>query len=205
MVHDDPSPDVLPRLEKAEQLKLDGHHQEALVILEELLFEDPENVAALEEVADNELSLEHYPRAETAAKQALALDPSSYTAEYILGFLRSRKEEWKEAVAHLRKANLLKSNNPEILRCLGWALFCSGERAQGVVTLERSLNLESDSTLTLCDLGIAYLELRNFAKSRALFLRALDLDPQNQRARECIKALERLRSAVATTEEKSVR
>lgn len=205
MAPDTPSPDVLPRLEKAEQMKIGGRHKEALAILEELLFEDPENVAALEEVADNELSLDHFGRAETAARQAIALDAGSYTGEYILGFLRSRTEEWKEAVAHLRKANLLKSNNPEILRCLGWALFRGGERAQGIVTLERSLNLENDSTLTLCDLGIAYLELRNFAKSRALFLRALDLDPGNQRARECIKALERLRAAVATAGQKAAR
>jgi len=189
-------------LEKAEQMKLSCRHEEALIILEELLFEDPENVAALEEVADNELSLNRYGRAETAAKQAIALDKDSYTGEYIMGFLRSRTEDWTEAVLHLRRANLLKSNNPEILRCLGWALFNTGERAQGIVTLERSLNLEDDSTLTLCDLGIAYLELRNFAKSHALFLRALDLDPENTRARECIKALERLRAALTTVQEK---
>ncbi|MDD4319746.1 MAG: tetratricopeptide repeat protein [Candidatus Peribacteraceae bacterium] len=197
MVHDDPPSDVLQRLETAEQLKLDGKHVEALVILEQLLFEDPENIAALEEVADNELSLHHYERAETAAKQAVALDRDSYTGYYILGFLRSHAEQWPEAVVHLRRSNALKPNNPEILRCLGWALFSDGERAQGVVTLERALNLESDNTLILCDLGIAYLQLRNFAKSKSLFLRALDLDPGNLRARECIQALERLRSMLS--------
>lgn len=201
MVHDDSSSDVLLRLEKAEQLKLDGKHVEALVILEELLFEDPENVAALEEVADNELSLNRYDRAEVAAKQAIALDANSYTGYYIIGFLRSRTEQWAEAIVHLRRANALKSNNPEILRCLGWALFSEGERAQGVVTLERSLNLDAENTLTLCDLGIAYLQLRNFTKSKTLFLRALDLDPQNLRARECIQALERLRSMLSKEHE----
>lgn len=203
MVPDDPSADVLERLEKAERLKLDGKHDDALTILEELLFEDPENVSALEEVADNELSLMHYDRAETAAKQAIALDRESYTGFYILGFLRSREERWKEATEQLQRANRLKSNNPEILRCLGWALFHAGERAQGVVTLERALNLDSESTLALCDLGIAYLEVRNFAKSQALFLRALDLDPGNLRARECIQALERLRGMVASQQEKA--
>jgi tetratricopeptide (TPR) repeat protein len=205
MVHDDPSPDVLERLEKAEQLKLDGMHLEALAILEDLLIEDPENVSALEEVADNELSLNHYDRAEAAAKQAIALDRDSYTGYYILGFLRSRTEQWEEAVVHLRRSNALKSNNPEILRCLGWALFSVGERAQGVVTLERSLNLDNESTLTLCDLGIAYLQLRNFSKSKSLFLRALDLDPGNLRARECIEALERLRATLSQAQQKAAK
>ncbi len=196
MIHDDPSPDVLERLEKAEQLKLAGKHREALAILEELLLEDPENISALEEVADNELSLGEYVRAETAASQAIALDADSYTGYYILGFLRSRTEEWTDAIRHLRKANSLKPNNAEILRCLGWALFSHGERAQGIVTLERALNLDSDSPLTLCDLGVAYLQVQNFSKARVLFQRALDIDPHNARAKECMAAVERLSNLV---------
>ena len=192
MAHDEPSPETLERLERAEQLKLDGKYRDALGLLEELLLEDPENVSALEEVADNELSLGEYRRAEAAATQAFALDTGSYTGHYIVGFLRSRTEQWTDAVTHLRKANQLKSNNAEILRCLGWALFHAGQRAQGIVTLERALNLDSDSALTLCDLGVAYLEVQNFIKSRTLLEHALDLDPGNVRAKECIAAVERL-------------
>jgi Flp pilus assembly protein TadD len=184
-------PDVLERLEHAEQLKLSGKHHEALVILEELLLEDPTNVSALEEIADNELSLERFDRAENAAKQAVDMDPSSYTGHYILGFVRSSERKWDLAHQHLKEANRLKPNNPEILRCLGWVLFNMGQRPQGVVTLERALNLDNDSTLTLCDLGVAYLDLKNFSKAKALFLRALDLDPQNPRAKECIAAVDR--------------
>lgn len=161
-------------------------------MLETILLTDPENVAALEEIADNELSLGHYDRAEAAAERATALDAESYTAEYILGFLRSREAQWKQAIAHLRSSNQYKPNNAEILRCLGWALFNGGDHAQGVVTLERALNLDPESTLTLCDLGVAYLEMKQYTKARALFERALDLDPQSPRARECLQAVERL-------------
>jgi Flp pilus assembly protein TadD len=100
----------------------------------------------------------------------------------------------------LRKANSLKSNNAEILRCLGWALFNSGQKAQGIVTLERALNLDSESALTLCDLGVSYLQVQNFAKARALFGRALDLEPDNPRAKECMEAVERLMKLSAQEE-----
>ncbi len=192
MSTDDLSSDVLERLELAEQLKLGGSHDEALVILEDILLEDPENVSALEEIADNELSLGRYDRAETAAAQSVRLDDQSYTGYYILGFLRSRTEQWAEAVRHLRRANVLKPNNAEILRCLGWALFNAGQRAQGIVTLERALNLDTESSLTLCDLGVSYLQMQNFTKAKSLFERAIDLDPQNPRARECLQMAERL-------------
>lgn len=191
-----PPADVMERLELAERLKLEGKHGDALAILEDLLVEDPENVAALEEVADNELSLEHFERAEAAAREGIALDKESYTAHYILGFLSSHKEQWEIALAHLKKANALKSNNPEILRCLGWVLLRSGARPQGIVTLERALNLEEDNPLTLCDLGVAYMELRQLKKARGLFERSLAVDPGQERARDCLRAIERLERAM---------
>ena len=190
------SSNTLKRLEQAEQLKLMGQHKEALKILEELLIEDPSNVSALEEVADNELSMENFERAETAAVQAIELDDKSYTGYYILGFLHSQQDNWPEALKHLQKANTLKPNNSEILRCLGWALFQNDKRTQGIVTLERSLNLDADNPLTLCDLGVAYLHTKNFSKAKMLFARTLDLDPHNARARKCVQAVEKLEKAV---------
>jgi Tfp pilus assembly protein PilF len=189
---------ILERLEKAEQLKLAGQYDQALAILEELLVDDPENVSALEEVADNELSLEHDKRAEAAASQAVRLDSQSYTGHYILGFLRSQKKQWKEALDHLQLANRFKPNNAEILRCLGWALFHGGERAQGIVTLERALNLDRENPLTLCDLGTAYLQTRHTVKAKALLQRTLELDPANARAQECFTMLKEMESETRT-------
>ncbi|MDD5623318.1 MAG: tetratricopeptide repeat protein [Candidatus Peribacteraceae bacterium] len=189
---DHSSSDTVERLERAEQLKLTEHHEEALKILEELLIEDPENVPALEEVADNELSLGHFDRAERAAAQAVTIDKKSYTGHYILGFIRSHRTQWEPALRELKEANILKPSNPEILRCLGWALFNAGQRAQGIVTLERALNLDSSNPLTLCDLGVTYLHIRNFQKARSLFLRAMEIDPAGRRTQECVQMLERL-------------
>lgn len=194
MIPNDPSPETLARLEQAEQLKLEGHFHEAIALLEELLLEDPESAPVFEEIADNYLSLQEYPRAEAAARRAVQLESESYTGEYILGFLRSQDSQWDKAIEHLRRSNGLRANNAEILRCLGWALFHAGQRAQGIVTLERALNLDADSPLTLCDLGVTYLETRDYPRARALFERSIDLDPQNERARECLQAVQRLSS-----------
>ena len=199
-----PALNVVERLETAEQLKLTGESAQALAILEQLLVEDPENVSALEEVADNELRLEHFQRAEAAAQQAIVLDAQSYTGHYILGFLRSQEEQWGKALTHLQEANKLKPNNAEILRCLGWALFHGGKRAQGIVTLERSVNLDHTNPLALCDLGIAYLQVRNIVKAKSLFQRTLDLDPENERARECVQAVQRLEESMHKTRAQSM-
>ncbi|MCK5019489.1 MAG: hypothetical protein KAS32_20690 [Candidatus Peribacteraceae bacterium] len=190
------SEQTIKRLEQAEHLKILGKYQEALDILEKLLLEDPENVSALEEIADNELGLEHFNRAEAAAIQAIGLDRKSYTGHYILGFLNMRKEEWGKGIERFKTANKLKINNPEILRCLGWTLFNDGKKAQGIVTLERSLNLDNENLLTLCDLGVAYLQTGNMIKSKNLFQKALEIDPCNERVKHCVQAVERYERTV---------
>ncbi len=183
---------TLAALEQAEQLKLQGKYEDAIAILEALLIDDPANVPALEELADNELSLDRFDRARAAADRAVTLDQGSYMGHYILGFILSQENKWPEALKILQLSNKLKANNPEILRCLGWALLRSNQRAQGIVTLERALNLDRDNPLTLCDLGVGYLELQNVTKAQGLFQRALELDPENDRVKECIEMVKRL-------------
>jgi len=180
-------------LEEAERLKLNCQHEESITLLEDLLSKDPANVAALEELADNELSLEQYDRAVVAAKQAVALDAESYMGHYILGFASSLKEEWEKAHESLSIANRIRPSNPEILRCLGWVLFNMEKKVQGIVTLERALNLDPDNTLSLCDLGVCYLHTKNYKKAHLLFERALDIEPENERARECVEAVVRMK------------
>ncbi len=188
-----PHHDIIKHLlSQAVQLKLEARHEEALVLLEEILAKTPNSITALEEIADNELSLERYDRAEAAAKHAILLDANSFDAHYVLGFIASVREEWKSSVESLKIANRLEPNNPEILRCLGWSLFSGSDAVLGMVTLERALNLESDNPLILCDLGVVYLKMKHFEKAKALLRRALEIDPENLRVQECLEMAGRI-------------
>ena len=200
MIHPSDDPSASP-LEEARQLKFQAAHEEALKLLEELLIADPNNVEALEEVADNELSLAQYERAEQAARSVLILDPRSCNAHYILGFIASHRERFEESVRELKLANQTEPNDPEILRCLGWSLFSSGDDVAGLVTLERALNLEPENPLILCDLGVVCLKQQEYSKAISLLERALEIDPTNDRARECLEMSRRI--AVHTKEKSS--
>ncbi len=179
---------VAQALNQIEELKLNGEHEESITEAEKLLFENPDCVEALEEIADNYVSLDEYKKAEKACHRALKLDKESYTAKYILGFIHSQKQDWNTAVSYLKSSNTIHANNPEILRCLGWALFNNKKRTQGIVILERSLNLDPENPLTLCDLGICYMQMKNFDKAIQLLKRALKLDPDNKRVKDCFEA-----------------
>lgn len=186
-----PSSSFLERLSRARTLKEKCEYPQAILLLEEMLTEDPESAVVLEEIAENEWCLGHVRRAQVAARRAVMLHREGAMGNFILGLALLQKKEWEPAVEALQRANRSQPDTPDILRSLGWALFHKGETVQGVVTLERALNLEDGNIHTLCDLGEVYLLLHSIPKARSLFLRALDIDPENSSAREGIAHIER--------------
>ncbi len=179
-------------LSEAEELKMDGKNGEAIVLLESVLLEDPNNVPALEEVAENELAREAYERARLAALQAVQLDEKSAIGHAVLGEVCMIQRNWVSAYDHLKIANQLLPNHPDTLRLLGWALFRTGKTVEGIVTLERALNLDPDDSFIMCDLATAHLESGDVLKGKLLLERAADLDPTNEHIRECKDAAERM-------------
>lgn len=173
---------------EADQLKLAGKHEDAVKLCHKILMSDLDCVEAYEEIGDNYLSLKQYDKAEKALLRAVHLDKHSANANYLLGFTYSALGAWERSIEYLENSDLLQSNHPEILRCLGWSYFHYGQKKKGVIVLERALNLAWDDCLILCDLGICYLNEKNFERAIALFQKVLTLEPENEKARECLKA-----------------
>lgn len=179
---------IMEKLSESEEYKMQGDHHKALQIAQKILEKMPDCLPAAEEVADNLLSIKEFEKAKNVALYILSLDAKSSIANYVIGFLLLTDNKNKKALPFLKMANDGSANNPEILRCLGWSLFHTGDEIAGIATLERALNLRSDDPLILCDLGVCLLQKHIFEKSITLFERALSLDPSNDRASECLKA-----------------
>jgi tetratricopeptide (TPR) repeat protein len=176
----------LETLRKSEALKLEGEHHLAIENLEQLVIEDPGCLEALEEIADNLLSLDEFEKAERTANFALSIDNKSFIANHILGFLKLHEGHWQKAVTMLKIANEGSPNNPEILRCLGWGLFHLGSEAEGVSTLERALTIQESNPMILCDLGICLFQQGDNKEAGKLFERALTIAPDSERVHECL-------------------
>ncbi len=179
---------IANKLEKSEHAKVLGNHEKALRIARSILIQDPSCIEATEEVIDNLLSLQDFAEAEKVANFVLLQNKESYIANYALGFIYLTDNLNDLALTYLQKANELSPNNPEILRCLGWATFHVTNKLKGLVTLERALNLRSDDPLILCDLGVCLLQEQIFNKAINLFEQALEIDSTNERAQDCLQA-----------------
>jgi len=185
----DTTTQVHPLIEEADKKKNEGKHIEAIKICERILTSDLDCTEAYEEIGDNYLSLRKYEQAEKALKQALKKNGRSANAAYLLGFVYSCTGKWSDSVNLLEKADKLYPNHPEILRCLGWSMYHNSETKRGLVVLERSLFLAPNDPLILNDLGVCYLNEKDFEKSADLFKKTLQIEPDNQKAKECLNAV----------------
>ena len=174
---------------EADKKKQEGQHENAIQICEKILHYDLECTEAYEEIGDNYLSMREYKKAKKALDVAIKLNPQSANANYLLGFVHSCIGKWKSSVQYLEMADQLYPNHPEILRCLGWSMFHNGERKRGIAVLERALQLSSKDPLILTDLGVIYLNEKRFDRSANLFKRVLEIEPDNQKAAECLNAV----------------
>lgn len=175
-------------LKIADEKKLMGLHDEAIAICEAILVGDLECSEAFEEIGDNYLSLREFDKAIKALKQAIEINPFSANARYLLGFTYSAMSEWDNSIDELELADQMEPNHPEILRCLGWSIYHAGRKTQGLSILERASNMADDDVLILCDLGVCYLNSRDFDAAAHIFEVVLGLDPENDKAMECLKA-----------------
>lgn len=180
---------VHPLIEEADKKKNEGKHLEAIRICERVLASDLNCVEAFEEIGDNYLSLRKYDKAEKALRQAIKLNRNSANANYLLGFVFSCTGQWKDSVELLESADHIYPNHPEILRCLGWSMYHFGQRKRGIVLLERSLFLAPHDPLILNDLGVCHLNDKNFDRAAFLFKKTLQIEPDNQKASECLNAV----------------
>ncbi|MBD3330524.1 tetratricopeptide repeat protein [Candidatus Peregrinibacteria bacterium] len=184
----EPQP-VHPLIEEADKKKYEGKHQEAISICERILSTDLDCTEAYEEIGDNYLSMRKYENAEKALQQALRLTPDSPNANYLLGFVYSCTNKWEKSVELLEKADELYPNHPEILRCLGWSMYHFEQRKRGIILLERALFLAPHDPLILNDLGVCHLNEKNFDRASGCFKKTLQIEPNNQKAKECLNAV----------------
>ncbi|MBD3156228.1 tetratricopeptide repeat protein [Candidatus Peregrinibacteria bacterium] len=176
-------------IKEAEKLKMDGQHTEAIAHCEKILYTDLHCGEAYEEIGDNYLSLREYDKAKKALKQAIKINARSANANYLLGFLYSAIGDFNRSIKYLEIADGYETNHPEILRCLGWSLYHDGQRQRGIVLLERALALSPQDSLILSDLGVCYLNSKKFNRAGQLFKNILQIEPNNEKAKECLNAV----------------
>lgn len=176
------------RLHLAEALARGDRDGEARRILNALLVEDPQNIAACRLLAHLETADGKIDAALDWYRKIRKLDPQNGEAAYHMGLLLLEKGD--TAGAARVAAELLKANPalPEGLRLRGLVHFVKEEFEQAVADLTKTVEGRNDLT-ALYFLGLSHLKLGRNEQALNQFQRFLDFRPDAIQPRIMIAAI----------------
>jgi len=133
------------------------------------------------------LSLRQLDLAENHINKAIGCRPEKPGYHYILSFICSVKQQWDKAIPEFQIAVDKEPDNGEYLRGLAWAIYNSGDIAEGLASLEKASRLAPANANILTDLAVTYLSSVNIDKAREYAELAIRLDPTNALAQDALK------------------
>jgi Tfp pilus assembly protein PilF len=129
-----------------------------------LHFTDPPSVA------------EVYAKAETAARHAIALDPSVGEARAALGYAYHWQWRWEDADREFRQAIALSPANSTVHQWYGEHLYITGSMEEGERMMRHAVKLDPLSLVAQNDLGIFLIFARRYDEAIAQLERTYRMD-----------------------------
>lgn len=125
-------------------------------------------------------------------ERAVALDPHHFDAAFQLARFLTFKKDFPSAIQQYQKALRINDQVPEVFFNLGYIHLQQGDLDQAIENYEASRALSPpylDEVLT--NLAVCYWKKDHPAQARVLLKQALDLNPDNNLARNYLNALEK--------------
>jgi tetratricopeptide (TPR) repeat protein len=171
---------VLPLLERLETFVPEGESESA----EFLLYH---HAYALLELNRHEEALESLDR-------LVELDGRSPHYRLLFADALIRAEEWDLATEQLQAGLSADPEHPGCLCALGWTLYQTGQRVQGLSFLEQALDLHPLYYPAHLDLGLIHAAEGQWEQSEAHMRAALEACPEDPEIRELLEAVQEGRS-----------
>jgi Flp pilus assembly protein TadD/peroxiredoxin len=118
-------------------------------------------------------------QAEASFRQVLLAKPDNADANYNLGTLNLRKNDFQQARQYLEKAIQVRPNYPEAWNNLGMMAAQQGQIDEAIRDFDTSLQLRPGFAIALVNLGNVYRRQRSFEKAQECLGRALQLQPDD--------------------------
>jgi Flp pilus assembly protein TadD len=115
--------------------------------------------------------------------------PDVWNGWFALGWALRRLRRWADAAAALRKAMELGGARAETRNELAICLMETGDPEGARRELEAALREDCEDARTVSNLGVVSMRLGKPGEAAAFFRAALDLDPEDPVASECLRSL----------------
>jgi Flp pilus assembly protein TadD len=147
-------------LGKAKELRIAGHHEQALATIEQVLEGSPNDPAALRELGTVYLDLNRFEEAEQALRKYIDIKPNVSVYQF-LGQLATRAKRYDEAEAFLQKALSLDPQHGRTLISLGYLEDVHGRQDEALRYYELAKRVDPVRATAAADKHIADVRKRS--------------------------------------------
>jgi arylsulfatase A-like enzyme/TolA-binding protein len=150
---------------------------------------DPKDrVATYELISDAIADSQHgrYPESIEKLKTALATEPQSVAAHYLLGLNYYRLKMFPESVDELQKVVQASPDYALAVFNLGMAQAHAGQIEAAIVTLQRTLQLDATNFEAAFNLGVAYLQEKQLEPAAQAFRQSVTINPEFARGHRAL-------------------
>lgn len=157
---------------------------EAKVLLDRLIKNNPDDLKPLDALGNILRSRKRYGEAADIYSQAIKLIPTPdrrhWSIFYSRGTCYERLKNWPAAEADLKKALELYPDQPLALNYLGYSWIDQNRNLkEGMALIEKAVALKPDDGYIVDSLGWAHYKLGNYAEAVRFLERAVELKPQD--------------------------
>ncbi len=155
-----------------------GNPRGAILLLNDLLSEDPLNTDAYETIGKIYFENARFEEAERYLLALTDIDPLHPRVHQLLGLLYSEQGKWDEAIMELEEAVEIEPSD-ETMRELGWTLNMVGDKDGAISVLEEALDMNPLNLQARIDLGTIFMDQENYERALAEWKIAQTQDPGN--------------------------
>lgn len=161
-------------------------YDKALALYEEAYKQDPNNVAVKNNLGVTYNVLNNQPQAIKFLKLAIEQDPKDYIAHYVLADIYLKQNKLNQALDEALIAKSLNTKETQIYETLGKIYMELKQYDNAVSTFTDLINLDQYEPHNFIELANAYLANKDIAKAKANLNKALELDSDNQEAKDLL-------------------
>jgi tetratricopeptide (TPR) repeat protein len=176
------SPNIIEKRDISLHLAFAAHGKsdpkKAVLILNDLILEDPLNTDAYETIGKIYFEHARFEEAERYFLQLTDIDPLHPRVHQLLGLLYSEQGKWDEAIMELEEAIEIEPSD-ETMRELGWTLNMVGDKDGAISVLEEALDMNPMNLQARIDLGSIYMDQEDYERAIAEWKIAQKQDPGN--------------------------
>ncbi len=174
---------------RAETLRAQQRHDEALALYREALELDSEFAPAVAGMGIAFFELERYEEAIESMERALVLAPElpeASSLHRVTGRALQELGRLEEAAAQFARTLELDPRDTEALDRLGFLRFNAGRYEEALEHYRALLDIDPTDATALSNLGVALLNLERYGEAARSLERSLELDPEQTIARAAL-------------------